>query len=133
MEENYKRQINKQDVIQKLKNFLGLPLFNADENLTTVDNIKKICVEKLCDVIGIKCKCNYKNQFFNYFSSVTGEAVCQLLNIPIVIAEDNYRLFKYNHINFVDYVKNLLDSDNMEESFADIFKFLDDNKNFILK
>jgi len=113
---------------QKIKDFLEIQSFSYNETISLVDNIKKICVKKLCNVIGIKCEINYKNSFFNYFSTITGEAVCQLLNLPIVVAEDSYRLFKYNHINFIEYVKNLLKGECLEEAYIDVFQFLDSNK-----
>jgi len=121
-------KINNITAIQKVKNFLSLQNFLYNNNVSLVDNIKAMCVKKLCNVIGIKCECNYKNEFFNYFSSITGEAICQLLNIPITIAEDNFRLIKYNHINFVEHVKNLLNNEFLEDAYVDVFNFLDNNK-----
>lgn len=121
-------ELNNNIAIQKIKVFLSLKDFSCNNNISLVENIKVMCVKKLCNVIGIKCECNYKNEFFNYFSSITGEAICQLLNIPIVVAEDNFRLFKYNHINFVEHVKNLLKNEFLEDAYVDVFNFLDNNK-----
>ena len=132
MEEYYKSKINESEVLQKVKSYLKLQNFSCSDNVCLQDNIKIMCVQKLCDVVGIKCKCNYKNKFFNYFSSITGEAVCQVLNIPISIASDNYRLFKYNHINLVEHVKQILIAEDLENAFVDIFQFLDDNKGAVI-
>ena len=126
--EEKKVETNPKIAFQKIKEFLKLNNFLFDEQISLEDNIKKICVKKLCNVVGIKCNCNYKNKFFNYFSSITGQAICELLNIPIVIAEDGFRLIRYNGINFVDKVKELLKNDFLEDAFIDVFQFLEENK-----
>jgi hypothetical protein len=123
-----KTYIIQQEVFTKIKKFLKLKNFLYDDQISLEDNIKKLCVKKLCEVVGIKCDCNYKNKFFNYFASITGQALCELLNIPILIAEDNFRLFKYNGVNLVDKVKELLNNDFLEDAYIDVFQFLDKNK-----
>jgi len=125
-----KSEIDTSKEFKKVKDFLNMQNFSV-HNISLKENIKEICVAKLCEVVGIKCEYNYKNEFFNYFSSVTGEAICQLLNIPIVIAEDNLRLFKYNHINLVEKVKELLNNEFLEDAYIDVFQFLDDNKHYV--
>ena len=130
MVSNNKNEIDTSKELKKVKDFLNIQNFSV-HNISLKENIKEICVAKLCDVVGIKCAYNYKNEFFNYFSSVTGEAICQLLNIPIVIAEDNLRLFKYNHINLVEKVKEMLNNNFLEDAYIDVFQFLDNNKHFV--
>ena len=127
MEEKRAENIGKV-YFQKVKEFLELDNFLFDNQISVSENIKNICCKKLCNVVGINCKCNYKNKFFDYFANITGEAVCQKLNIPITIADVKYRLVKYNGINFVDKVKELLNNDFLEASFVDIFQFLDEYK-----
>ena len=63
-----KTYIIQQEVFTKIKKFLKLKNFLYDEQISLEDNIKKLCVKKLCEVVGIKCDCNYKNKFFNYFA-----------------------------------------------------------------
>ena len=128
MQEDYIETNENKKMVQKIKNFLTFNDFLYEENLSVQDNIKKLCVKKLCKVIGIKIECNYKNQFFNYFSDVTGEAICQLLNIPIRIADGKFKFVKYNGINFVEHVKELLKNDFLEDAYIDVFQFLEDNK-----
>lgn len=115
-------------VIEKVKKFLNFDNFLYNEELSVQDNIKKLTVQKLCKVIGIKRECNYKNIFFNYFSDITGEAICQLLQLPISVADNRYKFVKYNGINFVEHVKSLLKNDFLEEAFVDVFQFLEQNK-----
>lgn len=94
--------------------------------------IKEICVAKMCKSIGISCNYNYKSKFFEFASSLSGEAVCQNLNIKTHIAQDCYRLFKYENINMVEKVRELLQNEDKDEAFIDIFHFVDRCKYLIL-
>lgn len=117
----------KYSVLNKIINFLKIKF----PELTDVDvkeNIKELCVAKLCGVIGVKCKYNYKSEFFDFFSDIVGEAVCRKLLIPIQMAEDKYRLIKYDGVNLVDKTLNLLNEFETDEAFLEIFEFLDNFK-----
>ena len=46
-----------EDIYNKIKNYIGLSTEIHNDNI--VDRIKEICVKKLCEVVGIKCGCNY--------------------------------------------------------------------------
>ena len=51
----------KEETVIKIKNFLELEsceIFSLDES----EQIKEMCVAKLCEVLGIACVYNYKNQ-----------------------------------------------------------------------
>lgn len=117
--------------INKIKTFLEMEEYNC--SLTEVEEqIKEICVAKLCEVLGIGCAYNYKNQMFQIFSSVMAEALCQKLKIQKHIASDNLRLIKYNGINFIEKAKQFLDNTDIEEAVLDIFNFVDENKKLII-
>ena len=121
----------KYSVLNKIINFLKIKF----PELTDVDvkeNIKELCVAKLCEVIGVRCKYNYKSEFFNFFSDVVGEALCRKLTISIQIADDKYRLFKYDGVNLIDRALNILNSFEIDEAFLEIFEFLDKFK-YVIK
>lgn len=118
-------------MLDKLKDYLHLPDFTFTSE-TIEDKIKEICVAKLCEVVGIKCGYNFKNEYFNVFAIIVGEAVCEKLNFNLHIANDKLRFVKYEHINFVETVKNFFCED-VEEAFLDAFNFIDEHKNILLK
>lgn len=115
----------------KVKKFLEMEDYNFSRNEES-EQIKEICVAKLCDVLGIECAYNYQNKMFQIFSSVMAEAVCQKLKISKHIANDSIRLIKYNGINFVEKAKHFLDMEDVDEATLDIFNFVDENKNLLL-
>ena len=121
----------KEETVNKIKNFLELEsceIFSLDES----EQIKEMCVAKLCEVLGIACVYNYKNQMFDIFSKVMAEAVCEKLKIQMRIAGDNLRLVKYNGVNFIEKAKMFLTTEDIEEATLDIFNFVDKNKKFLL-
>jgi len=111
----------------KVLEFLQLKNINCTYS-NIKEGIKNACIDKLCAVLGIRCKCNYKSLFFDAYSSIMGEAICRILKIPIIIAEDKYRFFKYDHINLIDYATKVLNSLDINEAFIELFKFLDSHK-----
>lgn len=117
-------------VVDVVCDFLGMenPHLN---NGTIKETIKELCVIRLCKTIGLTCKFNYKSMFFEFFSSIMGEAVCDKLGLKIHIAGDNLRLFKYEHINLVQATRSFLDYENIEESFLDAFDLADKYKYLI--
>lgn len=97
------------------------------------DEIRILCIKRLCKSLGIKCDFNYQNKYFYIFSCIVGEAICVKFNLRIHTAEDKLRLFRYNGINFVEKVKQYLETESIDEAFVDSFNFIDENKNIILK
>lgn len=95
---------------------------------TLKEGIKELCVAKLCQTIGITCDYNYKSEFFEFFSTITGQAVCDIMNLNLNIASDELRLFRYDNLNLVEYVKFLLNSEDYYEAFLDAFNFVDKYK-----
>ena len=89
-----------------------------------INAVKEISVAKLCEVIGIRCKYNYESSFFNFFANVTGQAICEILQIPITIADAKYRLVRYNRVNLVEQTIKLLQEFELEECFIEIFNLI---------
>ena len=121
-----------EEITNKVKKFLEIEGYNFSLKDET-EQIKEICVAKLCEVLGISCVVNYKNKMFEIFSSVMAEAIYQKLEIKKHIASDNIRLVKYNGVNFVEKAKEFLDIEDIEEATLDIFNFVDENKNLLLE
>lgn len=126
---NFYDESNK-EIIQKVCGFLKIDCPKLLSN-TPQEGVKEICVARLCKSIGINCEYNYKTEFFEFFSSITAEAVCNKLNINLRIAPDNLRLFRYNKLNLIEEVKIFLDNENIDEAFIDAFDFVDSYKYLI--
>lgn len=98
---------------------------------TLEEGVKELCVAKLCQTVGINCDYNYKSEFFEFFSKITGQAVCDLNDINLNVAGDELRLVKYERLNLIEYVKFLLNSTDYYEGFLDAFNFVDKHKYLI--
>ena len=95
------------------------------------ENIKELCVARLCKAIGINCSYNYKNDFFSFFSNIMGEALCEKLEFKIHIAGAEFRFVRYDHVNLVEEIKFILDTRSVDEAFIDAFNFADKFKYLI--
>ena len=122
--------INSEEVIKKVCDFLNIEKTTNNENVE--EAIKELCVKRLCKTIGLTGKYNYKSDFFEFFSCVVGEAICDMLSIRIHLACDELRFVKYEHINLVHQVKNYLTHETIEEAFLDSFELIDKFK-FLIK
>lgn len=117
--------------LNRVKQFLCLNSFNVSSS-DIKDAVKELCVARLCNIVGITGKYNYKSDFFNFFSSIVGEAICRKLNVRVQIASDELRLIKYEHINLIDEVERYLNN-SIEEAFLDSFNLVDNFKYLIPK
>ena len=110
---------------------------NINTQSSSIENIeefiKEMTVKKLCEVVGLTGKYNHQSSFFNFFSKIMGEAVCEILNIKIRIAGDSLRLIKYGGINLVEQTISFLKNENLEEAFLDTFEMVDKFKFLIDK
>ncbi len=123
---------NDQEIIKKIEEFIGdISSSIESDNLTCI--IKEMCVKKLCEVVGIKCGCNFKNPYFNFFGCVMGQALCNKLKIRLTIAPAGLRLIKYDGINFVSKAEEYLEGEDVDEAFIDVFDLTDDHKEIIDK
>lgn len=116
------KNIDREKILLDVCNYLNcdLPRLNSD---ILEDNIREICVAKLCQTMGLNCEYNFKNGFFDNYSIITGEVVCERLNIRMHVANDNLRLIRYQKINFVQYVRDLFDVEDVDEAIIDAFNF----------
>lgn len=131
MDEQFNQQ-EKENIINGICSYLKIeqPVLHS---LTLKEEIKELCVARLCKSIGIKCEYNYKSNFFEFFSNITAEALCNKLKIKIRIAPDHLRLFRYERVNLVDEVRKFLENDDIDEAFIDSFNFIDRFKYLIAK
>lgn len=116
--------------ISLVADFLNISDYEITEK-STVEQIKRLCVLRLMKAVGVTGKYNCKSEFFEFFATIMGEAICEKLNIKIRIAPDNVRLIKYENINFVTSFIGFLDNDLLDEAFLDAFEITDKYKHLI--
>ena len=97
-------KISEKHILEQVENLLNYKK-NTYKDDSLIDNIKEVCVDRLCSAVGVECEYNYKSDFFNFYAEIFGQAVVDLLGINLVIASDIVRLFKHNHINLVEQVR----------------------------
>lgn len=119
-----------ENTIRKICTFFRFEKPNIN-SCTRNEIIKELCVARLCKSVGLTGKYNYKSEFFEFFSNIMGEAVCEKLSIKTHIASDELRLVKYEHINLVNEIKSYLDNETVEEAFLDAFELADRYKYLI--
>ncbi len=124
-------EIDRENTINQVCDFLKVERPNMLCS-SLKESIKKVCVARLCKAIGVS-KYNYKSDYFNFFSSIMGEALCEKLAIKTHIACDELRLVRYNNINLVSELKHYLDNETVEEAFLDAFDLIEQYKFLIPK
>lgn len=124
--------INKDNITFQICDFLNVEQPRT-EVISLRETIKQLCVARLCKAVGLTGKYNYKSDFFEFFSCIMGEAICEKLSIKMHLACDELRLIKYEHINLVNKIKSYLDNESVEEAFLDAFELLDKFKYLIPK
>ncbi len=122
--------VSHQNIVEEVREYLKLKECILKSN-TVEEKLKELCVARLCKSIGIRCEYNYKSEFFEFFSSITAEAICQKLGILMHVASDDIRLIKYEHLNLVEEVKKCLNNEDVDEAFIDAFNFVDNHKHLI--
>ena len=129
MNKDIENEIEEEQALKKVCKFFRLEN-PAIKSCEAKDAIKEVCVIRLCKEMGLS-KFDHKSDFFDFFSSVMGEAVCLKLNIQKKIACDELRLVKYDHINLVQECKSYLDKETITEAFIDAFDLIDKYKYLI--
>lgn len=114
-------------LLNESKKFLKLNeyVIHSDELL---EQLKELCVARLCKSVGIRCDYNYKSPFFEFFSAITAEALCEKLGFLFHVASDDLRLVKYEGVNLIQGVKKCLEQEDVDEAFIDAFNFVDNHK-----
>lgn len=123
------KEVNQQRemALNKVFSYLKIDNFNVSSE-DACEAIKELCVARLCKSMGIRCKYNYKNDFFEFFSSVTAEAVCRHLNLKYNIVDEFFKFYRFEHINLLEEVENLIKNEDVDEAFIDIFLLMDQFK-----
>lgn len=125
-----KQEISKAKAILKVADFLKIADYNINDD-TIAEQIKRLCVLRLMKAVGVSGRFNCKSEFFEFFSSAMGEAICEKLGINVEIAPDKLRLIKYENINFVIAFEEFLNNDLLDEAFLDAFALADKYKHLI--
>ena len=125
---DFEQNINKEiETMEKLGGFLNfMPTFFKSETLT--ERVKEVCVAKLCDKIGIRCEYNYKNQFFNFFSSIMGQAISEKLNLNLCLDEYNLRFIRFENVNLIKTAGTFLNEEEIDEAFIHVYELADKYK-----
>ncbi len=123
---NKSRVENQEQIFEKVCSFLEMPMPDLIET-EFVRQFRELCLIKLFYAIGVGNKYNGKNRFFGFVSLVLGQAVSDVLNLGITIAPDYLRLIKYDGINFVNQIKQFLQTEDLENAMIDAFDLCDDN------
>lgn len=113
-----------ENLTEKICKFMNIENLNLTGE-TFEDKVKEIVVARVCSAVGLKCEYNYKNKMFEFFSTIAGEAVCQLVGIRTHIAGDELRLVKYERFNLIEQVKEYFDRGITDESVIDAFNFVE--------
>lgn len=120
-------KIDQEEILERICEYVGVDMPNLYSS-DFADNIRQICVYKLCNVIGIKCSCNYRNEFMTFFSDIAGEALVIIFGLKFHIASEELRFISYDHVNLVNLGCKLLKQEDKDEAFLDIFKLADEFK-----
>lgn len=115
-----------------VKKYLKLEEFEL-KSVEIIENIKELCVARLCREIGITFRYDYKSEYFRLFSNVVGEAVCRVLDIKVTVGSPVVRLVRYNGVNLVDKACELLKTESLEEAFVDLYNITEEFKKIVPK
>ena len=115
-----------QQIIKKVSDFLHVEC--NFKSSTLEENIKELCVARICKSIGIRCEYNYKSTLFEFCSCITGQAVADILGIKIDIVPPKIKCCRYDGINIYQEVKKFIETEEVDEAFCDAFKLLDKYK-----
>lgn len=122
----------KNDVLDDAMRYLGLEGYKLTSQ-DLVENIKELCVARLCRAIGIDFNYDYRHDYFMLFSNVVGEAVCRSLGIGLIVGSPVVRLIRYNGVNLVDKAYEILNRFDIEEAFLDLYQFIEDYRDIVPK
>ena len=120
----------KGQIIKKICNYFKMEVPNLD-NQSIEEMVKRICIIRLCKAIGLSGVKDIRSDFFDFYSCVMGEAVCNKLNIKLKIASDELRFVKYNQVNLIERTENYLENEMLEEAIIDTFELVDEFKEVI--
>ncbi len=116
--------------LEQLCSFLKMDMPELKET-DFVGQFREICAAKIFKAIGVRNMYNSKNKFFAFLTLSMGQAISDLLSMGLDIAPDSLRLFRYNKINFVNEMKQIFLTEELDEAMLDVFNLADDNHDMI--
>ncbi len=117
-------------VLIKVCSFLQMDMPKLTEKDFT-NRLKELCAIKIFNSIGIRNFYNRNNRFFNFTSTILIQAISDKLNLNLNIAPASIRFVRYNGINFVNRVVQLLEEEELTEAVIDTFNLADDNHKIV--
>ena len=125
--------ITPDNVLNEVCKFVQIDCPTLSSN-TPEEKIKEICVARLCKDIGIRCAYNYKNDFFDFFASIIGEAIVNKLKINLTIDKFNLKYVKFKNVNLINTAQQLLDKNSkIGDAFIAVYDFTNEYKDVIYK
>lgn len=118
------------EILLRIESFLQLKSLNLKSD-TIKECVKEICATKLCEVIGLKCECNFENEFFSCFTTIVGEALSKKFFLDLNIAPYGLGLVRHNGVNVLTEVRQLLDEEDINKGFIQIYNLVNDHKTLL--
>ncbi len=110
--------------VEIISNFLKIaPSLGPEKSFK--EQIKEMCVKKLCIIVGISGKCPCKSLFFDFFFSIMGEALCNKFHINESIACDELRLIRFENVNLIREFETYLNEKEVDDAFLEGFRLAD--------
>ncbi len=107
------------EIYGEICEFLGVK-HNCFSN-SLKENVKEVCVVRLCKAMGIRCAYNSKNELFNFFSCIMGEVLVQKLGFEVRIDEFNLKFARFENVNLIHSASNMLENIDLDEAFINVF------------
>lgn len=118
-------------ILKAVKDFVKIDYPEIDGGVE--ENVRAICVARLCKAIGIRCECNFKNAFFDFFSCIMGEVIVQKLGFRVKIDDYNLKYVKFEDVNLIYTASTFLENPNLDEAFINVYNLADKFKHLIAK
>lgn len=119
------------EILQAVKDFVKIDYPEIDGGVE--ENVRAICVARLCKAIGIRCECNFKNAFFDFFSCIMGEVIVQKLGFRVKIDDYNLKYVKFEDVNLIYTASMFMENPNLDEAFINVYNLADKFKHLIAK
>lgn len=121
----------KDEWLKKIYNFFQLESKNSFGDF--VSEVRQACISRLCMSIGVKDCSQFQSEFFEFFSAILGQAVCDYFKINCAIAGAELRFVRHEGINIVNEVVKLFQTQEVDEAVIDAFEIIDRFKYLVQK
>ena len=121
-----------EQILTKVCDFLN---YERTKILSTTlkEKVKESCVGRLCQALGITCAYNFKNEFFNFFSCIVGEAVSNILGYNLEIDEYKLKYIKVENTNLIHSARQMIENSNLDQGLIDVYNLAKRHKHLILE